>query len=138
VGVLKGLLRIFAYLFEGALALFALGVALLSLRGGMELNLGFLPWTGRPLTYWLLGLAVLGLITILMAISGSMRALFFLWSLGILVVLGKGLFLSSYRFTGGAVSFKAAVWIVAGMLAGTIGSFPWPRKPEPVRRPQKF
>ena len=138
MGTIKALLRIFSYLFAGALALFVLAISALSLRSGGELNLGFLPWTGKPLSYWLLGLALLGLITLLLAMSGTMRALFFLWSLGIFVLLFKGMFLSLYRFTGGAVSFKAGVGLALGLLLATIGSFPWPRKPEPVRRPQRW
>ena len=136
--MIKGLLRIFSYLFEGALALLVLAISLVSLRSVTELNLGFLPWTGRPLSYWLLGLALVGLITVVMAMRGTMRALFFLWSLGIFLLLLKGFFLSLYRFTGGAVSFKAAVLLTAGMLVGTLGSFPWPEKPGPVRRPQRY
>ncbi len=136
--MIKGLLRIFSYLFEGALALLVLAISLVSLRSVTELNLGFLPWTGRPLSYWLLGLALVGLLTLLMAIRGTMRALFFLWSLGVFGLLVKGFFLSLYRFTGGAVSFKAAVWLTLGMLVGTLGSFPWPEKPGPVRRPQRY
>jgi hypothetical protein len=138
VGTIKALLRIFSYLFAGALALFALAMSALSLRSGGELNLGFLPWTGKPLSYWLLGLALAGLITVLLAMSGTMRVLFFFWNLGIFVLLFKGMFLSLYRFTGGAVSFKAGVGLTAGLLLATIGSFPWPRKPERVRRPQRW
>ncbi|HLN02619.1 MAG TPA: hypothetical protein VK335_25245 [Bryobacteraceae bacterium] len=135
---MKALLRIFSYLFGAALALFALAISALSLRSGGELNLGFLPWTGKSLSYWLLGLALAGLITLLLAMSGTMRVLFFLWSLGIFILVFKGMFLSLYRFTGGAVSFKAGVELSLGMLLGAIGSFPWPRKPEPVRRPQRW
>jgi uncharacterized integral membrane protein len=136
--VIKGLLRIYSYLFEGALALLVLATSLISLRSVTELNLGFLPWSGRPLSYWLLGLALVGLITVVLAMRGTMRALFFLWSLGVFGLLVKGFFLSFYRFTGGAVSFKTAVLLTAGMLVGTLGSFPWPEKPGPVRRPQRF
>ncbi len=135
---MKALLRIYSYLFGAALALFALAISALSLRSGGELNLGFLPWTGKPLSYWLLGLALAGLITLLLAMSGTMRVLFFLWNFGIFVLLFKGMFVSLYRFTGGAVSFKAGVGLTVGMLLGAIGSFPWPRKPEPVRRPQRW
>ena len=135
---MKALLRIFSYLFGAALALFVLAISALSLRSGGELNLGFLPWTGQPLSYWLLGLALAGLITLLLAMSGTMRWLFFLWNLGIFVLLFKGMFLSLYRFTGGAVCFMAGVGLTVGMLLGAIGSFPWPRKPEPVRRPQRW
>src|SRR5579872_5855645 len=135
---MKALLRIFSYLFAGALALFAFAIAALSLRSGGELNLGFLPWTGKPISYWLIGLALAGLITLLLAMSGTMRVLFFLWTLGVFVLVFKGMFLSLYRFTGGAVSFKAGLGLTAGLLFATIGSFPWPRKPERVRRPQRW
>lgn len=135
---MKAFLRIFSYLFAGVLALFAFAIAALSLRSGGELNLGFLPWTGKPLSYWLLGLALAGLITLLLAMSGTMRVLFFLWTLGIFVLVFKGMFLSLYRFTGGAVSFKAGVLLTLGLLLATIGSFPWPRKTQPVRRPQRW
>ena len=135
---MKAVLRVFSYLYGGALALFALAASVLALRSGGELNLGFLPWTGRALSYWLLGLALAGLITLLMAMGGTMRVLFFLWNLGVFVLLFKGMFLSLYRFTGGAVSFKTGVWLTVGMLVGAIGSFPWPRKPERMRRPQRW
>lgn len=135
---MKALLRIFSYLFGAALALFVLAISVLSLRSVGELNLGFLPWTGKPLSYWLLALALTGLVTLLLAMSGTMRVLFFIWSLGIFVLMFKGMFLSLYRFTGGAVSFKAGVGLTVALLLGVIGSFPWPRKPEPVRRPQRW
>ncbi len=138
MGAIKALLRIFSYLFGGVLALFVVAASVLSLRSGGELNLGFLPWTGKPLSYWLLGLALVGLVTWLLAISRKTRVLFFLWNLALLVLLFKGMFLSLYRFTGGAVSFKTGVWLNLGMLLATIGSFPWPRKRVPVRRPQRL
>ena len=136
MGIVKALLRIFSYVFGGALALFALAISTISLRGG-ELNLGFLPWTGKTLCYWLLGLAIAGLVTLVMALRG-MRWVFFLWCLAIFIFLFKGMFVSLYRFTGGALSFQAGAAITGGMLLAAIGSFPWPRKPEPVRRPQKW
>jgi hypothetical protein len=138
VGVIKALLRAFSYVFGGLLALFVLAASLMSLRSGGELNLGFLPWSGRPLAYWLLGLALLGLVTVVLAMRGTSRTLFFLWSLGVFVLLFKGLFLSLYRFTGGAVSFKTGAILTVGTLLGTLGSFPWPEEPAPVRRPEKW
>jgi len=136
VGTIKALLRIFSYLFGGGLALLTLAISAVALRSGGELNLGFLPWTGKPLSYWLLGLALVGLITLLLAVSQASRLFFFLWNLGIFVLLFKGMFLSLYRFTGGAVSFKAGVWLTIGMLLSAVGSFPWPKRPEPVRKPE--
>jgi hypothetical protein len=127
VGIIKALLRIFSYIFEGVLALFVLGISLMSLRSGAALNLEFLPWTGMKLSYWLLGLALAGLITLLLALAGRLRVLFFLWSLAVLVLLFRGLFLSFYPFTG-PVTFKAALELTAGMILGTIGAIPWARR----------
>lgn len=138
MGILKPLLRIFSYLFGAALALFTLAAAGIALRSGGELNLGFLPWTGKPLSYWLLGLALAGLITLLLAVFQASHLFYFLWNLGIFVLVFKGMFLSLYRFTGGAVSFKIGATLMLALLLSTIGSFPWPRKPEPVRRPLKY
>jgi hypothetical protein len=127
VGVIKALLRVFSYVFEGVLTLFALGIAVMSLRSGVPLNLEFLPWKGMALSYWLVGLALAGLITLLLAMAGTLRVLFFLWSLAVFLLLFRGLFLSFYPFTG-PVSFKAALVLTAGMLVGTIGAIPWARR----------
>ena len=137
MGVIKALLRVYSYVFGGLLALFLLGISSLALGNGTPLNLGFLPWSGRPLTYWLLGLALLGLLTLLLAMGGKMRALFFLWSLAVFVLLFKGLFLSFYAFSG-PISFRPAVWLTFGAFVATLGAFPWSRERGRVRRPQMY
>jgi len=124
VGVIQTLLRIFSYIFGGLLALFLVGISSVALATGTAPNFVFLPWSGASLTYWLLGLALFGLLTLLFAMGGKLRALFFLWTLAVFVLLFKGLFVSFYSFSG-PVSFKAAVWLTAGALLGTLGSFPW-------------
>ena len=133
MGVIKALLRIFSYVFGGLLALFLLGVSSVALANGTPPNFVFLPWSGASLTYWLLGLALFGLLTLLLAMGGKVRALFFLWSLVIFVLLFKGLFVSFYSFSG-PVSLKAAVWLTVGALLGTLGSFPWSRERGRVRK----
>jgi hypothetical protein len=137
VGVIKALLRVYSYVFGGLLALFLLGISSLALANGTPLNLAFLPWSGRSLNYWVLGLALFGLLTLLMAMGGKLRALFFLWSLAAFVLLFKGLFISFYAFSG-PLPFRAAVWLTAGSLVATLGSFPWSRERGPVRRPQRY
>jgi hypothetical protein len=137
VGILKALLRVFSYIFGGLLALFVTVISLLALTSHSPLNLPFLPWTGSTLTYWLLGLALSGLLTLLMAMRGIARVLFFLWCLAVFVLLFRGLFLSSYSFSG-PVNFKAAGYLTAGSLAAALGAFPWPKKPGPIRKPQKW
>lgn len=133
MGVIKALLRIFSYIFGGLLALFLLGVSSVALANGTPPNLAFLPWSGASLTYWLLGLALFGLLTLLLAMGGKVRALFFLWSLVIFVLLFKGLFVSFYAFSG-PVSFQVAVRLTVGALVAALGSFPWSREPRRVRK----
>ncbi|HVP45088.1 MAG TPA: hypothetical protein VMT32_00845 [Bryobacteraceae bacterium] len=137
MGVIKALLRIFGYIFGGLLALFVTAVCAVALANGSPLNFAFLPWSGPSLTYWLLGLALFGLLALLLAMGSKVRILFFLWNTAVLVLLLKGFFVSFYVFSG-PVSFRTAVWLTVGSLLAALGSFPWPRKPGPVRRPQFY
>jgi hypothetical protein len=132
----KALLRVYSYLFEGLLALFTLGISYLALSTGIPLNLGFLPWTGQKLSYWLLFSALSGLLFLLRATAGKLRVLFFLWSLAVFVMLFRGFFLTAYPFSG-PVKFKPAVCLTLAALFGAIGAWPW-KKRDPVRRPVKW
>jgi hypothetical protein len=85
----------------------------------------------------MLGLALFGGLTLLMAMGDNLRALFFLWNLAVFVLLLKGFFVSFYAFSG-PVSFRAAVLLTVGSLLSTFGSFPWPERPGPVRKPELF
>jgi hypothetical protein len=137
VGILKALLRLFSYVFEGFLSLFLLVISLLSLRSGAALNLGFLPWSGRALSWWLLALGLTGLITLLMAMAGRLRGLFFLWTLAMFVLLVRGFFLAFQPFAP-PLTFKTGMWLVLGTLLGAVGAWPWARRREPVRRPLRW
>ena len=137
MGVIKALLRVYSYVFGGLLALFVFAISSMALANRTPPNFTFLPWTGATLTYWLLGLALFGLLTLLLAMGGKMRALFFLWSLAVFVLLFKGLFVSFYSFSG-PVSFQVAVRLTVGSLVATLGSFPWSSESARVRRPQLY
>ncbi len=137
MGILKALLRVFSYIFEGLLALFALGISAVALGSHNPLNLTFLPWTGEKLTYVLLPLALVGLLLVLLAMGGRLRGLYFLWSVAVFAVLFRGFFLTGYKFLE-SVPFKPAVYLTLGAFVATIGAFPWPQKPGPVRKPEKW
>jgi hypothetical protein len=137
VGVIKALLRVYSYVFGGVLALFVFAISSMALANRTPPNFTFLPWTGATLTYWLLGLALFGLSTLLLAMGGKMRALFFLWSLAVFGLLFKGLFVSFYAFSG-PVSFQVGLRLTVGSLLATLGSFPWSRESARVRRPQLY
>jgi hypothetical protein len=137
VGILKALLRVFSYIFEGLLALLALGISSVALGSHNPLNLTFLPWTGEKLTHMLLPLALVGLLLVLLAMGGRLRPLYFLWSVAVFAMLFRGFFLTGYKFLG-SVPFKPAVYLTLAAFVAMIGAFPWPQKPGPVRKPEKW
>jgi hypothetical protein len=124
VGVLSGLLRFYSYLFAISLSLFTLGLCVVAVASGHPLSLGFLPWTGVRLIYWLCGLGLAGLLSVYLALRGRLRGVFFLWNLGVAGLLIWGFFLTPYTFTP-AFPFKSAAWLAGGAFFAMIGA--WPR-----------
>lgn len=124
MGALSWLLRIFSYLFAISLSVFTLALAAVAAASGHPLTLGFLPWKGARLTYWLFGLALIGLISVYLALRGRLRGLFFLWSLAVAGLLIWGFFLTPYSFTPG-FPFKSAAWLSGAAFFAMIGA--WPR-----------
>jgi len=138
VGVIKALLRVYSYIFGALLALSLVAVSGLALANHTALNLAFLPWTAPELLQWLLLSSLFGLLSLLLAITGRLRFLYFLWSAAVCVMLFRGFFLSKYSFTG-PVSFKPAVYLTAGSFLAMIGAWPSSsRRPGPRRRPMKY
>src|SRR5262245_29171193 len=115
-------MRLFSYLFHAVLALVLLAVSGLALATGADsLRLGMLPWTGSTLAYYLFFGSILGLIILVVAFSGRLRPLFFLWSLGVVVLAVRGYIFSGYRFTAG--EWRTAVWVIAASLMALIGAW---------------
>jgi hypothetical protein len=122
VAAVKALLRIFSYVFHALLALFLIAVAVLSLLSGTsDLQMRMLPFTGTTLVYVLLFAPLFGLITILLAIKGKLRVLFFLWTLVVLGFLLRGYVFSPYRFRLG--EFTTVVYLVSGALISVLGAW---------------
>jgi hypothetical protein len=115
-------MRVFSYLFHGLLALFMLAISVVALSTGQTIHLRMLPWQGRSLAYWLFFSALAGLISLLLAVRGTWRGLFFLWSLAVLVVLIRGYFFSSYYFRG-QPAFYHALYLLAGALIAAFGAW---------------
>jgi hypothetical protein len=115
-------MRLFSYLYHGILALFLLGISAIALSSGHSLHLRMLPWTGQRLAYWLLFSALAGLILVVLAIRRTWRALFFLWSLVVLVMMVRGYFFSSYYFRGKA-EFHLALYLILGALIALCGAW---------------
>lgn len=121
MGVVKAIVRAFSYLYHAILALFLIGVSAVALATAPQsLHLEMLPWTGSTLTYVVFFGALFGLLTVVLAILGRLRPLFFLWSLVVTVLMIKGFFFSGYRFEPGNV--RTANYLVVGSLLALIGA----------------
>jgi hypothetical protein len=122
VAALKVLMRLFSYLFHGLLALFLLAVSAVALSSGQPLHFEVLPWQGRELTLWVLLGALLGLISVILAIRRVWRPLFFLWSLIVLLMMARGFFFSGYYFAG-RDEFLRALYLTAAALIAVFGAW---------------
>ena len=120
--VIKALLSFLSYLFHGLLCLILLAMSGLAMAAGAQtLQLGMLPWTGSTLLYTLFFGALLGLLTVILAIRGTWRPLFFVWSLAVTLLLVKGYIFSSYRFTPD--EFRMVMYLILGSVIALIGSW---------------
>jgi hypothetical protein len=122
LAVVKALSIFLSYVFHGLLCLILFAVSSVSLVGGAQtLHLDMLPWTGSTLLYALLFGSLAGLVTVLLAIKGTWRPLFFVWSLVVAVLLLKGYIFSGYRFSPG--EFGPVVLLIVGSWIALLGSF---------------
>jgi len=118
------LLRVFCYLFHAILSLSLLGLGVVAVHSDVkDLKLETLPWKGVELNHWLIGLGLLGLLSVILAVTGTFRVLLPLWSIYVLGVLVKGVFLSSTVTFSGRDDFHDWLWLIGGALLATIGSF---------------
>jgi ABC-type maltose transport system permease subunit len=132
VEALKALMRFISYLFHAVLALFLIGVSGIALASGEDLQLKMLPWTGSTLEYVVFFSALFGLLTVILALRGTLRILFLVWALAVAGFLLKGYIFSSYRFAG---NFQTAAWLILASLVALPGAwFQLRRKSAPARR----
>jgi hypothetical protein len=132
VGLLRSAFRIYSYLFHALFAFFLFGIAVVSMLSGRNtFRFPLLPWEGPTLAFWLVGLAAAGILSLLLAMKGILRQLFFLWSLAVLVLVLRGYFFSTYAFTPGSGSLKMAICVVLAAAAACWGA----RVPCPAARP---
>jgi hypothetical protein len=116
------IMRAYAYLFEFLLALFLFLLSVVTIASGQNnLNLGMLPWTGASLTWWVFALSIIGMLVVILAITGSLRYLFPLWALLVLILMARGYFFTSYYYPQGE-GFSRAVWLTIGALIAFLAS----------------
>ena len=95
------ILRLFSYVYHGILSLGLLALGSVALMTNINnLRLEMLPWTGGELNYWLIGMGLTGLLSVLLAVTGKFRLLFPLWTFFVLVMMVRGYLLKPYTFEG--------------------------------------
>jgi hypothetical protein len=120
--VIKALLSFLSYVFHGLLCLMLLVMSGLAMVAGAHtLQLGMLPWTGSALLYTLFFGALVGLVTVLLAIKGTWRPLLFAWSLVVTALLVKGYIFSGYHFSPG--EFRTAGYLIVGSAIALMGAW---------------
>jgi hypothetical protein len=122
VAAIRLLFRFLSIVFHLFLALFLIGISGVALLSGLRsLQLGMLPWTGSTLVNAVFFGALFGLLTIILAVLGKLRFLFFLYSLAVAWLMVKGYFLSGYRFAPGEA--RIALYLTIGSLVGILGAW---------------
>ena len=122
MAVIKALLSFLSYVFHGLLCLIVLVLSGLAMVAGAQtLQLGMLPWTGSTLLYTLFFGALAGMATVLLAIRGTWRPLFFVWSLVVMLLLVKGYVFSGYHFNPG--EFRTAGYLIVGSVIAVVGGW---------------
>jgi hypothetical protein len=127
--MLRFILRIYSYLYHLLLCLFLIvigGIALLS--PSSNLTLGMLPWEDPALTYWVFFGGLAGLLSLVLAIAGKLRFLFFLWTLVVLVLMVRGFFLSSYGFRDAGHFYNVLLLMFGALLAAVGAAMPIRRR----------
>ena len=118
------LLRVFSYLFHTILSIALLGLGGLAiLAGATGMKLQSLPWEGVTLNRWLIGLGLIGLLSVWLAITGKFRPLLALWSICVLVMLVRDVFLTPAMSFSGRSDFNDWLWLTGGAAVALIGSF---------------
>ena len=115
------ILRVYSYLYHLVLCLFLLGISVVAVSTSNTLKLTMLPWTGAELTTWLLWGSLAGLISLILAITGTFRFLFPIWALTVFVLMFRGFLLKGYTFESQA-SFYSVLWLIGGALLAFVAS----------------
>ncbi len=119
--MIGALLRIFSYLYHIGLSLLLLGMAIVAISSRTNLHLAMLPWTGRALTYWLLGAGLVGLVSVFWALVGRLRFVFLLYAFVVFGLMFRGYFLTGYGFRG-RDEFRLVCWATGGALVSVLGA----------------
>ena len=116
--MLGAILRAFSYIYHALICAVLLALSLVTYASeNYNLKQDLLPWTGKELFYWMLGLGLLGSLAIVLSLVGKVRVLFPLWALVVVIGLVRGLILGGMRFANATDFYYALCFLAAGLIA---------------------
>ena len=122
--ILDAALRLYAYLYHLLMAAFLGGLALVAyLTGVHNINsAGMNNLRGETLTQCLAGIAVTGILSVVLAATGIFRFLFPIYAVGAAFTIFRWFFASGYSFRDQG-AFAWGVWLFLGALGAMLASF---------------
>jgi len=118
------LLRVFCYLFHTTISVALLALGMVGVASDAQhMKVQTLPWQGTELAHWLIGLGVAGLLSVLLAVTGRLRFLLPLWSIYVLGMLIRGVFMTSTVSFEGREDFHNWLLLICGAVLALVGSF---------------
>ena len=122
------LLRVFCYSFHTILCVVLIVLGVVAVRSNVsDMKLETLPWQGTELNHRLIGLGVIGLLSVALAITGKLRFLLALWSIYVLALLLSGVFFNSKVTFAGRQDFDNWLLLIGGAVLAFIGSLTIPQ-----------
>jgi hypothetical protein len=116
--MLDAILRAFSYIYHLLISVVLLALSLVAFASdNYDLKQDLLPWTGKELFYWMLGLGFLGLISLILCFLGKVRVLFPVWALIVVIGLVRGIIFSGMHFASATDFYYALCFIGAGLIA---------------------
>jgi hypothetical protein len=104
------------------LAAFLTGIAFVAWQSNLHtFKLDVLPWTGDELVHYTLIAGIVGLLVVILAVTGIFRYTFPLWALIVFVMMFRGFLLRPYSFSG-KEEFYAVLWLIAGAFGAFLSS----------------
>jgi hypothetical protein len=123
VNVLRTLLRFYSYAFHALFAFIALAVAVVSLVSGpLTVNFYLLPWSDKALVLPLIGLALAGVVVLLLAVRGKTQGLFLAWSVLLLALTVRFFFFTRFSFTPSTGDYRVALYIILAAMIAVLGA----------------
>ena len=116
--MLGAILRAFSYIYHLFICAVLLALSLVAYASeNYNLKQDLLPWTGKELFFWMLGLGLIGSLSVILCFLGKVRLLFPLWALLVVIGLVRGFILSGMRFASAADFNYALCYLAAGLVA---------------------